>query len=349
MRRLLCTGLAGVAAALIPTLSLLASLPAAAAAGALMLPAAGPPAPPLERFGVRLLDVPVSEAGDPRALRYIIDSLPTGSVIHRRILVVNREGRTAHFTVYPDAAGIAHGYFIGDAGATRSELTSWITVRHPALTLAAGASATDVVTIRVPAGATRGEHYGVIWVQQAAPAQTASGLAITEVARVGVRIYLAVGRGGAPPTSFVITSLTGRRTAAGQPLLEAHVRNTGGRAVDLSGKARLTRGPAGVAAGPFREQQVVTLAPGQSGDVLFGPPQKLPDGPWHASVTLVSGFTKVTVRAVVDFTLPGSSTAWLSRAAMIFGGTAVAGLGVIGTAAMQRRRLSGAARRRNRR
>ena len=120
-----------------------------------------PQAPP-GSFGVRLFYAPVAEADNPRALRYIIDYLPTGTVIHRRILIANGEARTARFTVYADAAFISGGQFVGYAGATRSELTGWVSVQHPVVTLAAGASVTDMVTINVPSGATRGEHYGVV-------------------------------------------------------------------------------------------------------------------------------------------------------------------------------------------
>ncbi len=224
---------------------LLSMLMLATAAGT-MIPAASafagePPAsrPGMQRFGVRLVDVPVSAMRNPRALRYIIDYLAPGQAIHRRILILNEESRTAHFTVYPDAARIGHGLFTGDAGETRSELTRWITLKHGSLTLRPHASALDMVTIRVPRAAIRGENYGVIWAQQVAHGRTAHGLRITEVARVGIRIYLAVGRGGAPPTRFVITSLTGHWSTGGQPLLVARVRNTGGRAIDLSGQARL--------------------------------------------------------------------------------------------------------------
>ena len=230
MRRLLCT------------------IMLIAAAGAVVPAAAGTAAaairPDSQRFGARLVDVPVSEAHNPRALRYIIDYLRPGEVIHRRILVVCDESRRARLTVYPDAATITKGYFIGDAGATRSELTTWITVRHPVLNLRPGGREMDMVTIRVPRIATRGEHYGVIWVQQEGHARTASGVRINEVTRVGIRIYLGIGKGGAPPTKFAITSITGA-TRGHRPLIVAHVRNTGGRAVDLAGTARLTRGPAG--------------------------------------------------------------------------------------------------------
>ena len=246
--------------------------PAASAAASAQLLAAPQP----QGFGARLVDVPVSEADNPRALRYIVDYLPTGTVIHRRILIMNQETRTARFTVYPDAAYIASGLFTGYAGATRNELTGWISVQHPAVTLAPGASAMDTVTIKVPACATRGEHYGVIWVQQTAQARSATGFGVIEVSRVGIRVYLAVGKGGAPPTSFAITSITARRSASGQPSIVAHVENTGGRAIDLGGNARLADGPGNSSAGPFPAQQIITLAPGQAGNMSFALPKSLP-------------------------------------------------------------------------
>ena len=271
-----------------------------------------PSSVPQGSFGVRLADAPMSEAGNPRALRYIIDYLPTGSVIHRKILIANGEGRTASFTVYAGAAGISHGQFVGDPGATRSELTTWVSVQHPMVTLAAGASVMEMVTISVPTGATKGEQYGVIWVQQTAKTPEGGGSTVMEVSRVGVRIYLAVGRGGAPPTSFNITSVTGHITAAGQPVVVAHVNNTGDRAVDLSGTVRLSDGPGGTSSGPFPSQRTITLAPGQSWNVTFAAPKALPEGSWRATTTLVSGLTTATATATVQLTtvVAGRSTTW---------------------------------------
>ncbi len=275
------------------------------AATALALPVPGP------AFGVRLYDIPVIDAHNPRGLRYIIDFLHPGMVIHRRILILNQEPQTTRFSVYPGAARIARGAFVGDAGATRSELTGWISVQHPAVRLAPQASTLDMVTIRVPRLATRGEHYGVIWVQQAALVRSAAGTEIREVARVGIRIYLFVGHGGLPPTKFVITSLTGHRSPRGQPYLVAKVHNTGQRAVDLSGELRLTDGPSGITAGPFQEQQVVTLAPGQDGSLIFVASKSLPDGSWRAAVSLVSGLNTSAAQSTVQF--GGQSTSSVAR------------------------------------
>ena len=104
-----------------------------------------------------------------------------------------------------------------------------------------------------------------------------------------------------PPTNFTIASVTGHRSARGRPTILVHVENTGGRAVDLNGTVRLSDGPGNTGAGPFRAQQIITLAPGQSGTMTFTPPKSVPNGPWKARVTLVSGLTTRAATASVQF------------------------------------------------
>jgi hypothetical protein len=293
-------------------------------------------------FGVRVVDVPVSEADNPRALRYIIDYLPTQTVIHRRILIANQETRTAHFSVYADAAHITDGLFTGYNGSTRNELSKWISVQHPSVTLAAGTSVMDRITIKVPRGATRGEHYGVIWVQQVARARASrSGFGVTEISRVGVRLYLAVGAGGVPPTSFDITSITGHWTASGRSVIVAHVNNTGGRAIDLNGSVRLADGPGNTTSGPFSAQRIVTLAPGQSWNMTFAAPRSLPDGSWRATVTLVSGMTTATATATIRLAPAVAAQAGLSAMQWIWlslGGLVLILVVVMGGYALRHRR-----------
>ena len=299
-----------------------------------------------QQSGVRLFDVPLAAAHNPRALRYIIDFVHPGSIIRRRILVLNQETRRAHFAVYPDAARITHGMFVGDSGATQSELTRWTRLQHRTLTLRPGASILDMVTIRVPRRATRGEHYGVIWVQQAARARTAGGAAVKEVNRVGIRIYLDVGRGGAPPTRFVITSVAGHRSPSGQPVVVARVQDTGGLAVDLSGQVRLSDGPGGITAGPFREQQVVTLAPGQTGNLVFAESKDLPGGSWRASVRLASGLTTATAQSNIQIPGGHGASAWARLSPLIWSAGAV-GLLILAMIRFGRRPRVAAARRRS--
>jgi hypothetical protein len=279
--------------------------------------AAGGPGP--GSFGIRLVDVPAAEADNPRALRYVIDHLSPGTTIHRRVLVANLSHAAARITVYPDAATIGGGSFIGDPGETRSDLTTWITTSRHMVSLAPHASTTVTVTIHVPRDASNGERYGVIWAQETSRVRYRSGLSITEINRVGVRIYLSVGPGGAPPSNFVIASLTGTRSAHGLPAVRADVHNTGGRALDISGYLKLSDGPGGLTAGPYKVADDITLAPGQAEPVTVVLSKRLPNGPWRALIDLKSGLTERHAEATIQF--PGFS----AKAAAAISGSVVMG------------------------
>jgi hypothetical protein len=156
----------------------------------------GPPptTSPTGSIGVRLLDAPTSERGDPRARLYIIDHLAPGAVIHRRVEVVNTTAHTADLAVYPAAAAITDAMFTVAPGHAPDELSTWITTDHPALSAPATSAAHLVVTITVPSDASPGERYAVLWVQAASAPPTTGG--VGETNRVGIRTYLSVGPGG---------------------------------------------------------------------------------------------------------------------------------------------------------
>ena len=258
------------------------------------------------RFGIRLVDIPVDEANNPRAYRYIIDHLHPGTTIHRRVQIANLSSSAASITVYPDAAVISGGYFIGDVGQTPSELTTWITVSRHTVSLAPNARAMVTVTIKVPRTASPGNLYGVIWAQETGLGKTNIGINVIEVNRIGVRIYLSVGPGGPPPVNFDVTSITGTRSARGQMVVQAQVHNTGGQAVDVTGYLKLTGGPDGLSAGPYQEPGI-TLAPGQSEPIRVFLDKQLPDGPWRALIDLTSGITQRSAEATIDFPPAGSA------------------------------------------
>jgi hypothetical protein len=291
---------------------------------------AGPASAGPGSFGIRLVDVPVSEAADSRAWRYIIDYLHPGTVIHRRVAVQNRTSSVAHVSVYADAATITGGEFIGDAGQARNELTTWTSVSRPVLTLAPRASAMVVVTIRVPRDAVAGERYAVIWAQETSRVPENEHFSVTEVNRVGVRIYLDVGSGGPPPTKFAITSVTGGRSPGGSPEVIADVRDTGARAIDLSGSLRLFDGPGGSSAGPFQFQSGITLAPGQAGQMRAVLDKTTPEGSWHVTVTLASGNTAEQAHAVIQLGAMRPTGFVLPKRALVAGGALAAVLALAG-------------------
>ncbi len=253
-------------------------------------------------FGIQLLDAPVSGLDDPRASRYIVDHVKPGTTIERRVKVVNTSPKPLSIDVYPAAATIDGEQFQVAADRTGNELTEWTSLAENTVLVPAGGQQEVMTTIRVPKDATRGERYGVIWASNSSDPKSGN---VQQVHRVGVRMYLDVGPGGAPITAFTIGDLTASRSPEGVPSIAVAVTNTGERAVDLTGSAMLSDGPAGLGAGPFPVTDAVTLAPGQAGTVVIGFPTELPDGPWTVDVELVSGKVTNTASATVTFPPPG--------------------------------------------
>jgi hypothetical protein len=170
-----------------------------------------------------------------------------------------------------------------------------------------GKTASVTVTIAVPVDATRGERYAAALAEHASA--PAAGGGVASVSRVGIRIYLSVGPGGAPTTAFSIDSMTALRDADGIPLVTAQVHNTGERAIDLAGDLKLTNGPSSLSAGPFAVRTASTLKPGDSGAVSVALDRELPSGPWDARITLRSGVTSESGTARVTFPIANGASA----------------------------------------
>lgn len=120
---------------------------------------------------------------------------------------------------------------------------------------------------------------------------------ITQINRVGIRLYLSIGPGNPPAPIFSIGTLTAARTSNGRPMVSAAVHNTGGRAVDLSRTLQLTAGPDGLSAGPFPVSLGTTVGIGGTQATTTVLHKTLPAGPWNAIITLRSGLLEVTEKA----------------------------------------------------
>jgi hypothetical protein len=283
-------------------------------AGVLIAPAgaATRPSSPLSpaadkgSIGVRIIDVPAATQKDPRTHLYVVDHLAPGTVIKRRIEVTNTTHSVAHVALYPAAATITNGSFLGSAGHTPNDLSTWTSVSPAAPAIPANGKLTATVTVAVPADAAPGEQYGVVWAEVgSAPAGSSGG--IVAVNRVGIRMYLDVGPGGAPAANFTIDSLTAERAADGTPAVVASVHNTGGRALDMSGTMQLKAGPGGLSAGPFPAALGTTLAIAAITPVRIVLDKQLPAGPWDATVTLHSGLVERSAKATITFPASGTS------------------------------------------
>ena len=270
--------------------------------------AATPAATAKGSLGVQLLDVPATAQTDPRARLYIVDHVAPGTVIRRRIQVSNSTPAMTDVAIYPAAATIRKGAFVGTAGRAINELTTWTSVRPRAPRIRPGAKRTVVVTLRVPRDASPGERYGVVWAETRSAPDGAKG--ITQVNRVGIRLYLSVGPGGPPASDFEIAAIAARRSPAGHPMVLATVRNTGGRALDMSGALRLGDGPGGLTAGPYPADLGVSLAIGATEVVSIVLDDRLPAGPWRARLNLRSGLLQRRANAQLTFPDRGTSSPW---------------------------------------
>jgi hypothetical protein len=258
-------------------------------------------------IGLRLVDVPSAASDDPRAQVYVVDHLAPGTVIHRRLEVSNTTAGPAHLELYPAAAAIEDGVFLGADARSANDLSTWTLVVPDAVDLPAGGRSMVDVTVTVPADAPPGEQYGVVWAEvRSAPT---AGVGITQVSRVGVRLYVSVGPGGAPAADFTIESLTAARTDVGRPTVLATVHNTGGRALDMGGTLELLAGPGGLHAGPFPASLGTTLAIGDTERVQIVLDERLPAGPWDAQISLHSGLVERRARATITFPATGTSRA----------------------------------------
>ena len=95
--------------------------------------------PPQGGVGLRLLEIPTSESGDPRAQLYIIDHVAPGTTFQRRIEISNTTGDDADVSLYSGAASIDAGTFLGADAHTANELSTWTSVTPDVADLAVGA------------------------------------------------------------------------------------------------------------------------------------------------------------------------------------------------------------------
>ncbi len=177
---------------------------------------AAPADPDLDSIGIQLLEAPANRRADPRALRYIVDHLPPGSVIRRQLKVVNRSAERKRIDLYPAAATVDKAGFQFGAGRAANELTSWTSLDRTEVELEPDGEATFKATIEIPAAASAGERYAVIWASLT-PASPNPADNVRQIHRVGVRVYLNIGPGGEPASDFDVGELVPARDRSGCP------------------------------------------------------------------------------------------------------------------------------------
>ncbi|MEU3452806.1 hypothetical protein ABZ671_04275 [Micromonospora sp. NPDC006766] len=292
-----------------------------------------PPRSPDGKLGVQLLEVSENRRDDPRAMVYIVDHINPGTRIVRRFEVSNSTSTTRRITVFVGAAEVKNNEFVPAEDRDANELPTWVTVDRPSFDARPHSKTTVRATIDIPASAPRGERYGGIW---ASVSSAGSGGTVQQVHQVGIRLYLDIGPGGDPPSDFQIDELRPGRTDQGLPVIKATVRNTGERALDLTGKAWLSDGPGGLSAGPVPAQVATTVTPGGTAAVMVVLDHQLPNGPWQVRLQLESGRVKREVSGRLTFPqengawgLPADLSKGLPLAALLVGSLAILALAAV--------------------
>ncbi|MFI6271961.1 hypothetical protein [Micromonospora zamorensis] len=247
-------------------------------------------------ISIRMLDIPASRVRDPRAQVYIVDHLLPGTTINRRVEVENTSGESQKIDFYSGAASVENNAFTVPEGRTGNELSGWIRLKTARMELDPGERRPVEVEIAVPKKASKGERYGAIWAQVTSAKERTGN--VTQIHRVGIRVYLDIGPGGEPPTDFRIDGLAAEPGPGEFPMVTAKVTNTGERALDMTGTLSLTR--AAVQAGPFKVTNGVTILPGQSGQVRIEVNQTLPAGTWDVHAKLASGIVERTATGKIS-------------------------------------------------
>jgi hypothetical protein len=256
-------------------------------------------------LGVGLVDVPKGTK-DPRAQTYVVDHVRPGATLHRRYQVCNGTRQPMTVRLYAGAAAVNSGAFRVVEGYAGNELSRWITVNPGTITVAPGQRLLAEATITVPTDATQGERYAAL-LAELPPRRGPGGVQVAN--RVGVRVYLDVGTGGAPVSDFRVDSLQASRTADGTPVVTAQVHNTGARALDMTGGLRLSNGPGGLSGGPFPAELGTTLAPGDTEPVTVVLDRAISGGPWTATLTLKSGLLERRAQAQISFPVGSGAAA----------------------------------------
>jgi hypothetical protein len=249
--------------------------------------------------GIRLVAIAGALPSDPLSSSYVVHQLAPGTSLTRSVQIDNDSHAIVDVSVYPAAASIVRGTFAFAPGHGEDELSSWTSVGRDTLRLAPGTESFDSLTIDVPSNASSGERYAVLWAEVSTSPMTAGGVAL--VNRVGIRMYLSIGPGGAPPSDFVITSLSAQRSVTGEALVVAKVHNSGRSTLDLSGDLTLSKGPGGLRAGPFAATLGSVLAPGATEPVTVQLDRAFPRGPWRADLGLTSGLIQRSAVATITF------------------------------------------------
>jgi hypothetical protein len=310
------------------TLSLLVT--ACAVAGGILAPVAG--AATIGGFGARPAHF---DPNVPATRAYFIRSVPRGGGFTDQVIAFNTESKPLALRVYPvdGLTGATAGVVYGNRGVKLHSAGLWVTPATTLVTVPAHSQLPVGFTVRVPPGASSGEHLAGLALEDVAAGKSAGRFSVTEVLRTVVVIEINVpGRVQSQLAlrSFSIAPIQGTT----YPAVMVDLANTGGTLCKPALSVNLN-GP-GVAQHDAR--QLDTVLPGSAISYPFAWPHALAAGTYNATITATgcgrpavlrgtaSLGTKLAANTIpADATQPSSSSTlpWWPIALVGFGGLVV--------------------------
>ncbi len=312
----------------IKALSLLVT--ACAVAGGVLAPVAG--AATIGGFGARPAhfnpNVPATRA-------YFIRAVPRGGGFTDQVIAFNSESKPVALRVYPvdGLTGATSGVVYGNRGVKLQSAGLWVIPATTLVTVPAHSQRPVGFTVRVPKGASAGQHLAGLALEDAAAGKSAGRFSVTEVLRTVVGIEINVPgplQSHLALRSFSIAPIQGTN----YPAVMVGVANTGGTLCKPALSVSLN-GPAGA---QHDARQLDTVLPGSVISYPFAWPRALAAGSYSATITATgcghpavlrgtaSLGTKLAANTLpADDTRPAASspTPWWPIALVGFGGIVV--------------------------
>jgi len=161
-------------------------------------------------LGIRIAEIPNEVHGQPFAGAYIVFKLAPSKTYSEKIAVSNSTGAPMTVSLFPKSATYTNGIFQPLEKVVPNGLADWTSVSPKIAKLPPHTEVIATVTIKVPANATAGQQYGIVW---ASTGTFPNSNAIGGVSRVGIRMYDQIGDGGtgtpSPSTSTAVDNTPG--------------------------------------------------------------------------------------------------------------------------------------------
>ncbi|MGH2724652.1 MAG: hypothetical protein ACRDI0_10415 [Actinomycetota bacterium] len=223
-------------------------------------------------------------AQDPRTVAWLVHRAAPRSVIRDAVIVENLGSVPLDLVLYPaDAISTAEGEFgLEPIEAADDGVAGWVSLRVSEVSLQPGERQEVPVTIRVPQGATPGDHPGAVVARTATPVRRGQ---VPTLLAVGARLYLTV---PGPRIERLVLHGIEPVVEEGRAAFRLDLENRGNVILDVTGSYRI-EGTFGLETASAQIARPITVLPGARVHPVVAHPDPLLGGRYRAEISLSYG------------------------------------------------------------